>query len=101
MRSCTTVHALVSLGIVGGFLGDFHVVWMAFRKSRAGNAYKLAVFLQRRDVAATAVAHARAQSAAQLVDGVGNFAFVCNASFYSFGDEFFVFRHAALEVAVG
>src|SRR5262245_23336117 len=54
--------------IVRSFLRDRHVVHVAFADACRRDTHELRFALQRRDVAAAAVAHARAQTANELIN---------------------------------
>ena len=60
---------------------------MAFRQPRAGNLDELAVFAQVVDVLRTAVAHAGADAANHLEDGVRQNSLIRHAAFNTFGDD--------------
>ena len=70
---------------------------MAFRQTRAGNLDELAVLAQVVDVLRTAVAHAGADAANHLEDGVRQNSLIRHAPFNTFGDELL---RVLLEVAV-
>src|SRR5438105_11370294 len=67
--------------VVRSFLGDDHVVNVAFAQARRGHAYKPGVLAKLRNRMASAVAHACAQPAYKLVHELGQHPFVGDAAF--------------------
>ena len=56
--------------VIRRFLGDDHVVDVAFAQPRGGDAQEAWLLLQFANVAAAAIAHARSQAADQLIDQI-------------------------------
>ena len=84
-------------GVVRRFLGDVDVVRMALHQTRVGDADEVRVMAQRFDIRRSAVAHAGAQAAQKLEDGVAQRALVGHAAFNAFGHELL---RILLEVAI-
>ena len=61
---------------------------MALFKSRSGDTHELGFFLKLLDSAATAIAHTGAKSAEYLENSFADGAFIRNAAFNAFGNEF-------------
>src|SRR3990167_2060140 len=91
--------------VVGRFLGDLHVVDVAFTDTGSRDLDELCLVAHVFDGAATAVAHGSAQPTCHLVDDRDDRALVRHATFNAFGHEFVGVRVGAfvvfLEVAVG
>ena len=84
-------------GVVRGFLRDLNVVRMAFRQPRAGNLDELAVLAQVVDVLRTAVAHAGADAANHLINGICERSLIRHTALDAFRNVLLV---VCLEVAV-
>src|SRR4029079_5373414 len=83
--------------VVGRFLGDRHIVHVALTHARGCNADQLRFALQVQDRSAAAVAHARTQTAHQLVNHRLGAALMGNAALDAFRHEL-VGGAAALEI---
>src|SRR5688500_2962074 len=77
-----------------------HIVDVRFAEARRGDTDELRVRLQVGDGLAAGVSHTGPQAADELGDHLGNRAFVRDAAFDAFGDEFRICRRAFLGVTV-
>ncbi len=87
----------VLYGVVRSFFRDLDVMRMAFAEPCASNPYELGVFAKFLEIFRSAVSHAGAKAADQLMDRILQRAFVRYASFDAFRYELLI---VVLEVAV-
>ena len=83
--------------VVGSFLGNLDIVGVALLESCPCNAHKLCLIVQLLDICTACVAHARAQAAQQLEDGVRQRPLIRDPALNPFGYKFLLL---ALEIAV-
>src|SRR5208282_4722512 len=74
--------------VIGSFLGDDHVVGMAFLVTRVGDLHEPAVGLQVGDGRRSAVAHAGPQAPHQLENQVGQLPAVWHTGLDALGHQF-------------
>src|SRR5215471_20419096 len=86
--------------VVGGFLGDDHVVDVGFAQAGGGDAHEATLFREFRERAGADIAHARLEAAHELVGEARERALVGDASFYTFRDGLAALR-AFLRIAIG
>src|SRR5688572_1726729 len=99
-RIRTTWRMRLLRAVVGGFLGDDDAVNVALAQAGRADAHELRLGAQLVDGAAAGVAHARAQTAEELVDRLGEPAAVGHAPLDALGDQLAGLGHLGLEVAV-
>src|SRR5690554_3209359 len=85
--------------VIGCFLGNRHIMYVALPNPGRGNPNEAGVVAHGFDRVATGIAHGRTYPADQLMDDGDEAALVGHAAFDSFGYEFFGIG-AFLEVAV-
>src|SRR5580698_110044 len=86
--------------VIGRFLGDGHIVHMAFAHTGVGDAHEFGPGAHDLDGAAAGVAHRRAQAAGQLVQDGNETALVGDAALDALRHELLQLRRGILEVPV-
>src|SRR5512133_795419 len=99
-RTTTGGDACSADTVIRGFLGDGHVVDMAFAHARAGDAHEFGLRAHLVDVGAARVTHGGPQAARELVQDRDDAALVRHAAFHAFRNQLFDFRRGVLEVAI-
>src|SRR5271165_6978744 len=84
--------------VIGRFLGDDDVVYVAFAKAGRCDAEEFRFVLQFADRSRAAISHAGAQAADKLINHLGQRTFIRDAAFDAFGNEF---AAGFLGVAIG
>src|SRR5512139_1378022 len=87
--------------VIRRFLGDLHVVHVAFAHAGAGDAHELRLRAHLLDAARAGVDHRGAQATGELVQDGHQAALVEHAAFDALGHQFLELAAAVLELTVG